>query len=106
MKLKNKKNKQLLFLLVILWGINLNAQKSLHKKVYEVSINSIDGYTKVTVMAKKAKFKPNEKCTYYWYALNKIINTKGGFDGARLSGSYVEFYANDNLREKGTFTKA
>lgn len=97
--------KYVVVVLLLFMCVGLNAQKIMHRKSYEVNINGNDGYTKAVVLCKNSKFKPNESYTYYWYALNKIIATKGGFDGVLLNGSYVSFYSNDNLRERGVFKK-
>jgi hypothetical protein len=50
-----------------------------------------------------AKIKPQEEKTYNWYASNKILETKGGFDGKLLHGYYKCFYLSGNLRETGEF---
>jgi hypothetical protein len=52
-------------------------------------------YDKVTV------FDPAK--TYFWYKSNAILKTAGGADGRLLTGEYVCFYPNNNLKEKGTF---
>jgi|GEM_PF-2289432 hypothetical protein len=88
-------------LVLILLGSIAGYSQEQQKKGYEISINDSDGYVKVSV--RKLKLKANELYTYYWYAFNKIMNTKGGYGGALLNGDYAQFYFNNNLKEKGSF---
>ena len=54
-------------------------------------------------------YEPNKKIkidlntTYYWFYINKISSTQGGFDGRLLHGDYICFYPNHALKEKGIF---
>lgn len=83
-----------------------NAQASKDKKdTYQVYLNYPDQSIKANVLAEPASISPEVDRTYYWYAFNKIMLTKGGFDGKLLHGNYAAFYLNSNLREKGTFRK-
>jgi hypothetical protein len=72
-------------------------------KAFNVVVNYPD-YTVKTQMLKEAKKLPaDEELTYHWYSSNKIMSTKGGFDGKLLHGYYKSFYLNSNLRESGNF---
>lgn len=49
------------------------------------------------------KIKIDLKNTYYWFYINKISFTQGGFDGRLLHGDYISFYPNNAIKEKGIF---
>jgi antitoxin component YwqK of YwqJK toxin-antitoxin module len=85
----------------------LHAQTDLvkNKASYTININDKDGYSRILVFNKNRKIKPQEKYTYYWYAYNKVMVTKGGYDGRLLHGEFASFYENNNLKEKGYFKK-
>lgn len=44
-------------------------------------------------------------CVYHWLKAGQIQQTRGGFDGKLLHGSYTEYFVNGDLREKGIFVK-
>jgi antitoxin component YwqK of YwqJK toxin-antitoxin module len=97
------------FKVIITSAIMLNCvlanSQSISKKYTTVNINEKDGYIRIMVSNKDYKIKPNETYTYYWYAYNNVMSTKGGYDGKLLQGVYSEFYATNNLKEKGQFKK-
>lgn len=49
--------------------------------------------------------KYNSKKYYYWFKSQKILITEGGSSGSLLNGDYESFYKNNQLAEKGLFTK-
>lgn len=75
------------------------------KKTFTVNIAKKDTTIKADVLSDNSKIKPDENLTYNWFASNKILETKGGYDGHLLHGSYTSFYGNNNLRQKGKFKK-
>ena len=49
--------------------------------------------------------KYNSKKQYYWFKSQKVLVTQGGSSGSLLHGDYESFYKNNQLAEKGIFTK-
>lgn len=49
--------------------------------------------------------KYNSEKYYYWFKSQKVLNTQGGSSGSLLHGDYESFYKNNQLAEKGAFTK-
>lgn len=75
------------------------------KKTFSASISKRDTTIKADVLSDRSDFTPSEGLTYHWFASNKILETKGGYDGRLLHGSYTSFYGNKNLRQKGKFSR-
>lgn len=97
--------KNLLVILVLL-SIRICAQTHVEPdkiKAFNITVN-YDNYTVKTQMLKSPK-KINTKpdLTYHWYSSQKIIETKGGFDGKLLHGYYKSFYLSNQLFESGEF---
>jgi hypothetical protein len=71
-------------------------------KAFNITVNYED-YTVKTQMLKDQpkKASVNNELAYMWYSSNKIIETKGGFDGKLIHGFYKSFYLNNQLRESG-----
>jgi len=91
-----------LILLTLLFSNVCFAQQK-QKPTYPVYINYPDYTVKAEVFSEQKKMSVNENLTYFWYSSNKIIETKGGYDGKVLNGLYTSFYLSKNLKEKGTF---
>lgn len=89
-------------LLILLLPISIFAQQK-QKPTFPVYINYPDYTVKADVFFEAKKISVKENLTYYWYSSNKIIETKGGYDGKILNGSYTSFYLSKNLKEKGSF---
>ncbi|MGZ4159083.1 MAG: toxin-antitoxin system YwqK family antitoxin [Bacteroidia bacterium] len=70
---------------------------------YTVYLNNSGESIKAEVVFENKKIKAKEDLTYYWYVSNKIIETKGGYDGRMLDGPYTSFYLSDNIKEQGVF---
>ena len=100
--MKNKFHFILFFLLPLFAFSQTTVDK---QSVFTITINNKDNTTKVQVMAERHIFKPDENLTYFWYASDKIIETKGGGEGKLLHGTYTIFYLNKQLKEKGNFDK-
>lgn len=90
------------FFLILLISKSMLAQNR-QKGSYTVYLNNASGSIKAEVVYENKKISVQEDLTYYWYTSNKIIETKGGFDGRILDGAYTSFYLSDNLKEKGIF---
>ncbi|HWY10385.1 MAG TPA: hypothetical protein VN026_03615 [Bacteroidia bacterium] len=68
---------------------------------FNVTVN-FDDYTVKTQMLKDPqKVKIDNELIYLWYNSNKIMETRGGYDGKLLHGYYKSFYPNNQLRESG-----
>ena len=93
--------KHFLFLILIISNSVFSQQKP--KKINSMSINLPDRSVKFHVLNIKKNIHTNENLTYYWYAFNKILETKGGYDGKLLHANYTAFYLSENLEEKGFF---
>jgi len=80
-----------------------NAGSKKDKEIHTININNKENTIKADVSSTKGKVVAVDSLTYYWHAYNKIMETKGGFDGKLLNGNYTVFYINNNLKEKGKF---
>lgn len=85
--------------------IALSQNPSRPKKTYTIYISKRDTTIKADVLSEKSDFKAGTGFTYYWYAANSIMETRGGYDGLLLHGYFNSFYGNNNLRQKGKFEK-
>lgn len=96
----------ILILLVAAWTINpVHAQLFKKKETYTVYINTVSSNERAEVLSNKEPVKVVDSLVYYWYSSNKIVETKGGFDGKLLHGQYSSFYLNNQLMEKGMYDK-
>jgi len=73
------------------------------KDTYTVNVNYPDYMVKASVLYNNPRLNSKEALTYYWYTSNKIMQTRGGFDGRILDGPYTSYYMSNNLKEKGIF---
>jgi antitoxin component YwqK of YwqJK toxin-antitoxin module len=95
-----------LFALLSVDTQHIFAQKKEKKKeTFTFNYSAVNYVAKFDVLSEKENFTPDPDLTYYWYSTNKVLETKGGFDGRLLHGSYAAFYLNNNLKEKGEFKK-
>lgn len=98
--------KYLTVLPFIIISFALSAQKPIDynkMKTFNIVVNN-DDCTVKTQMLTEGRTKPaDEDLTYFWFTSNKIISTRGGFDGKLLHGYYKCFYLNNNLKESGNF---
>lgn len=93
--------KKLLFLILLISNTLFAQMKQ--KESSTVYLNYPDYTIKTDILAGKKKIATKENLTYYWFASNKVMETKGGYDGKILSGAYTSFYLSSNLKEKGVF---
>jgi antitoxin component YwqK of YwqJK toxin-antitoxin module len=90
--------------LLLLNSLSLLARdKEFQHKTYSIYVNYPTYSVRASVLFKNGKVKPQEGCTYYWYALNSIQQTESGFDGKLLHGEYKAFYLSNALKEWGQF---
>ena len=85
--------------------INNSFAQSWSIKCYSININDQNLSIKTGVLSTPLSIIANETLSYYWYASNKIIVTKGGYDGKLLHGQYKVFYLSNNIKENGYFNK-
>ncbi|MES2629009.1 MAG: hypothetical protein V4616_08570 [Bacteroidota bacterium] len=57
------------------------------------------------VMDQHASVEVNNRVIYWWFKNNSVHQTQGGYDGLLIDGPYVIYYANNDLKEKGEFSK-
>ena len=72
-------------------------------KSFNVTVNFNDYTVKTQMLKDHKKIDVNPDLTYSWYTSQKIIETKGGFDGKLIHGYYKAFYLNNQLKESGDF---
>ena len=72
-------------------------------KTFNIIVNYPDCTVKTQMLKDEKKIDANEDYVYHWYTSNKIMTTKGGYDGKLLHGYYHCFYLNNNLKESGEF---
>lgn len=95
-----------LFALLMLLSVVSYSQKPIDYtkiKSFNIIVNYPDCTVKTQMLKDAKKMEANENYVYHWYASNKIMTTKGGFDGKLLHGYYHCFYLNNNLKESGQF---
>ncbi len=68
---------------------------------FNITVNFDDHTVKTQMLREQKKVKVDNELSYLWYQYNKIMETKGGYDGKLLHGYYKSFYLNNQLREAG-----
>lgn len=91
------------FLGITLNGISQRFVEPDKMKTFNITINYDDFTVKTQMLKDPKKLDLDPELTYCWYSSQKIIETKGGFDGKLLHGYYHSFYLNSQLRESGEF---
>lgn len=93
-----------LFILIVA-SFSLSAQKKYvepdEMKSFNITVNYDDYTVKTQMLRDGEKVKVDNELAYLWYKSNKIIETKGGYDGRLLHGYYKTFYLNNQLKEQG-----
>ncbi len=72
------------------------------QKKFNITVNHDDYTVKTQMLSHNKDIKINNERTYMWYSSQKIMETKGGFEGKLIHGQYTSFYLNNQLREQGT----
>jgi len=71
---------------------------------YNANIANTDSSVRAEVYYEtNKKIKIEQNVIYYWFYINRILSTQGGFEGRLLNGTYNCFYPDNNLKEKGEF---
>jgi len=70
-------------------------------KQFNITVNYPDYTIKTQMLSQNREFAVNNERTYLWYASQKIMETKGGYDGRLIHGKYRSFYLNNQLKEQG-----
>lgn len=86
------------------FSLFLSAQKAIDPDkivAFNVTVNYEDYTVKTQMLKDPKKVKVDNELSYLWFNSNKIIETKGGYDGKLLHGYYKSFYLNNQLREAG-----
>lgn len=97
--------KGIIHLIFWLIGFQFYAQKVVEPsemKQFNITVNYDDYTVKTQILSYAKQFEPKTDLVYMWYGSQKVIETKGGYDGKLLHGFYTSFYLNNQLREKGT----
>src|ERR1043165_6820074 len=68
---------------------------------FNVTVNFEDYTVKTQMLKDPKKVTIDNELIYLWYNSNKIMETRGGYDGKLLHGYYKSFYPNNQLRESG-----
>ncbi len=70
-------------------------------KQFNITVNYEDYTVKTQMLSQNKAITVNNDRVYMWYGSQKIIETKGGFDGKLIHGKYNAFYLNNQLKEQG-----
>jgi hypothetical protein len=71
------------------------------QKQFNITVNYEDYTVKTQMLSANKEIKISNDKTYLWYGSQKIMETKGGFDGRLIHGKYNAFYLNNQLKEQG-----
>ncbi len=71
-------------------------------KQFNITVNHDDCTIKTQMLSSPKQITINNDRTYMWYASQKIMETKGGYEGKLIHGKYTAFYLNNQLKEQGT----
>jgi len=70
-------------------------------KQFNITVNHEDYTVKTQMLSTPKDIKVDNEKTYMWYTSQKIMETKGGFNGKLIHGKYNAFYLNNQLKEQG-----
>ena len=82
----------------------LKAQKAIDPDdivAFNITVNYDEFTVKTQMLKNPKKIKVDNDLNYLWFSSNRIIETKGGYDGKLLHGYYKSFYLNNQLKESG-----
>lgn len=100
--MKTNVKHRLLCVVIILLNIFICDARIVTSPVY---INSPDSSVYANAITNVIKRKPKIGHAYYWYKMNSILSSDGGFSGRLLHGSYTSYFHNHNLKCQGTFDR-
>lgn len=70
-------------------------------KHFNITVNFDDYTVKTQMLSHSKRISTDNERTYMWYSSQKLIETRGGYDGKLIHGAYRSFYLNNQLREQG-----
>ncbi|MBA3681206.1 MAG: hypothetical protein H0W73_08585 [Bacteroidetes bacterium] len=70
-------------------------------KQFNITVNHEDHTVKTQMLSQPKEIKINNERSYMWYGSQKIMETKGGYEGKLIHGNYTSFYLNNQLKEQG-----
>ncbi len=88
----------------VISSTKLSAQKYTEPdklKQFNITVNYDDNTVKTQMLSQSKDIKINNDRTYMWYGAQKIMETKGGYEGKLIHGKYAAFYLNNQLKEQG-----
>ena len=91
-------------ILIVLVNLNTYPQKYTEPdklKQFNITVNYDDYTVKTQMLSQSKTIKVNNELVYMWYGSQKIIETKGGYEGKLIHGKYTSFYLNNQLKEQG-----
>lgn len=100
----NKYFKLIVACILIVNACNCYSQKYIEPdklKQFNVTVNYEDNTVKTQMLSQNKDIKVNNDRIYMWYGSQKIMETKGGYEGKLIHGKYTVFYLNNQLKEQG-----
>lgn len=100
----NKYLRSLFYIFCVINSLTSFSQKYIEPdklKQFNITVNYEDNTVKTQMLSQNKDIKINNDLTYMWYASQKIMETKGGYEGKLIHGKYVAFYLNNQLKEQG-----
>lgn len=91
-------------LLILLFSLGISAQKPIDPAkiiAFNITVNTEQSTIKTQMLKNPKQIKIIDEADYLWYSSNKIMETKGGYDGKLIHGYYKSFYLSNQLKEKG-----
>lgn len=70
-------------------------------KQFNITVNHEDYTVKTQMLSQNKNITVNNDMTYMWYGSQKIMETKGGYEGKLIHGKYAVFYLSNQLKEQG-----
>lgn len=68
---------------------------------FNITVNADDHIAKTRMLSAAQNIRISNDKVYMWYTSQKLIETRGGFDGKLIHGPYRSFYLNNQLMEQG-----
>lgn len=78
-----------------------SAQSPSRMKQFNITVNFENYTVKTQVLGQSKSLSADNERSYLWYSSQKIMETRGGYDGKLIHGIYRAFYLNDQLKERG-----
>lgn len=93
-----------LLLLFFTFSLSVYCQKEIDPDkiiAFNITVNTDNSTIKTQMLKNNKSIKVDNTADYLWYSSNKIMETKGGYDGKLIHGYYKSFYLNNQLKEQG-----